>query len=168
MREPLACKPEPRTYGRVAVTGTDEVASQRYLALAALKAPQNLPQHNLSWGRPVLPLVPKADPLFYARKPQPIGGGWPVTFNIRIDVSPDTQGVRIRALRFGPDLSKADRAGLAQRGLQAVIPTRSRHLDPRPAQGGRTRPRLAQGGLATTNTHAISWIFYAWRTPGSG
>ena len=47
----------------------------------------------------MLPLVPKADPLFYARKPQPIGGGWSVTFNIRIDVSPDAQGVRIRALR---------------------------------------------------------------------
>ena len=47
MREPLAYKPEPRTHSRVEVEGPDEGTSQRYLALAALKAPQNLPQPNL-------------------------------------------------------------------------------------------------------------------------
>ena len=46
-------------------------ASKQYLGYASL---------------PVPPLAPKADPLFSARQPQPIGGGWPVTFNIRIDV----------------------------------------------------------------------------------
>ena len=51
MREPLARKPEPRTHGRVEVEGPDEVTSQRYLALAALKAPQSLPQHDLSIPR---------------------------------------------------------------------------------------------------------------------
>ena len=40
-----ACQPKPRTHSRVKVEGTDEGASQRYLALTALKAPQNLPQH---------------------------------------------------------------------------------------------------------------------------
>ena len=34
-----------RTLDRVEVKRTDEVTSQRYLALATLKAPQNLPQH---------------------------------------------------------------------------------------------------------------------------
>ena len=48
MREPWACQPELRIHGRVEVDGTDEVTSQRYLALAALKAPQNLPPHDLS------------------------------------------------------------------------------------------------------------------------
>ncbi len=48
MRKPLVCQPEPRTHGRVEVEGTDEVTSQRYLALAALKAPQNLPHHDLT------------------------------------------------------------------------------------------------------------------------
>ena len=42
MREPWACQPELRTHGPVEVGETDEVASQRYLALAARKAPQNL------------------------------------------------------------------------------------------------------------------------------
>ena len=46
MREPWACPPEPRTHGRVEVEGTDEVISQRYLALTALKALPNLPQHD--------------------------------------------------------------------------------------------------------------------------
>ena len=46
MREPLACPPALRTHGRVEVERTDEVTSQRSLALAALKAPQNIPQHD--------------------------------------------------------------------------------------------------------------------------
>ncbi len=45
MREPWTCQTEPRTHSRVEVEGTDEVTSQRYLALTALEAPQNLPQH---------------------------------------------------------------------------------------------------------------------------
>ena len=47
MREPWAYKPEPRTQGKVEIEGTDEGTSQRYLALATLKAPQNLPQYDL-------------------------------------------------------------------------------------------------------------------------
>ena len=47
MRKPLARQPELRTPGNVEVEGTDEVTTQRYLVLAALKAPQNLPQHDL-------------------------------------------------------------------------------------------------------------------------
>ena len=47
MREPWACPPEPRTHGRVEIEGTDEVTAQRYLSLATLKAPQNLPQYDL-------------------------------------------------------------------------------------------------------------------------
>ncbi len=46
MREPLVCQPEPRIHSRVEVERPDEGTSQRYLALAALKAPQNLPQRN--------------------------------------------------------------------------------------------------------------------------
>ena len=42
VREPWTCKPEPRTHGRAKVKRTDEVTSQRYLALVTLKAPQNL------------------------------------------------------------------------------------------------------------------------------
>ena len=46
VREPWAYKSKPRTHGRVEVKGTDEVTSQRYLALATLNAPQNLPQYD--------------------------------------------------------------------------------------------------------------------------
>lgn len=46
MREPLARQPEPRTHSRFE-EGSDEGTSQRYLDLAALKAPQNLPPHNI-------------------------------------------------------------------------------------------------------------------------
>ena len=42
LRELGAGPPEPRTHGRVEVKGTDEAASQRDRARAALKAPQNL------------------------------------------------------------------------------------------------------------------------------
>lgn len=48
-------------------------------------------------------MATKADPLFYARKPQPIGYGLPATFNIRIGIHHDVQGVLTRDLRFGPD-----------------------------------------------------------------
>ena len=47
MRELWACPPEPRTHGRVEVKGTDEDTSQRYLALATLQVPQNLPSYDL-------------------------------------------------------------------------------------------------------------------------
>ncbi len=40
---------EPRTHGSVEIEGTDEGTSQRYLALATLKALQNLPQYDLIW-----------------------------------------------------------------------------------------------------------------------
>ncbi len=40
---------EPHTHGRVEIEGTDEGTSQRYLALATLKALQNLPQYDLIW-----------------------------------------------------------------------------------------------------------------------
>ena len=49
MREPGRASPSPVPSAGREVEGTDEDTSQRYLALAALKAPLNLPQHGLEF-----------------------------------------------------------------------------------------------------------------------